>query len=115
MTIEGGKNDPQNYRTLNVAAPIATVEQRINDFYEEFYTLRNKYQLPNVYVIVRANVLYEGGEEGVVTSRLMAGFEANAEEMTAWALGYEQSQRQERIARILLDAGASLKRRNPRK
>lgn len=115
MPLETGQHDPANYRLLNVPVPVATAEERCKAFCEEFYALRTKHGIPDVYVILRLNVIYEDGQEGTVTSRMIAGDEANAEAMTAWAMGYESSQRQERIARILVEAMKGIGQRKPRK
>jgi len=115
MQTEDAKHDPENYRLLSVPMPVVTAEERCKDFCEEVYALRIKYQIPDVYAIVRLNVLYEDGQEGTVTSRMIAGDEQHAEAMTAWAMGYESSQRQERIGRILAAAMKGIGQRKPRR
>lgn len=88
---------PENYH--EVSKPFESVEaaaKAIDDFFEEFYELRNKHRISDVYAIAR--VLTPDGER---TARMMAGNEYYAETLTAWAFGFEQSQRQERIWRII--------------
>lgn len=95
-----GINDPKLYRELNVPRTAAELDEQCEGFNKELRELRIKYKLPDVYCICRVTVLGEDGEEGDVMMRFHNGSGLLAESMTAWAYGYEASQRLEMIAAI---------------
>jgi len=81
-----------------------------DEFFREFYELRNKHKIPDAYVIIRMWVQAEDGDcEGEMMAVMHAGSELNRERMVAWALGMEQTERQRRIA------SASVKRPKSKK
>ncbi len=95
--------DPDNYYELS--KPFESQEvvgNAIEAFWNELYELRNKHRLPDVYIVIRANVK----EMGPVMTTLHAGDAMQAELMTAWAFGREQSDRQAMVANILERSGA---------
>jgi hypothetical protein len=106
---------PATYREMNqpFAGPEAA-EAAVNGFYRELYDLRVKHRLADVYVAIRVPVDY-GDSEGVVHAGAHIGDPFLAEAMTAWAFGYEQSQRQERTAEILSDSIKAVSKLKSRK
>ena len=95
-------NDPKNYRAL--LEPFASAEEAndaLNGFWDELYALRNKYELPDVYVVVSAKVTNDEGAEGDTFCAMHAGSELVRESMAAWAFGYEVSQRQGRLRGLM--------------
>lgn len=92
--------DTENYAELSKPfESVEAAEKALNDFWNEFYELRNKYKIPDVYSIVRFET-----PNGQMMTKLHAGNGLYAESMTAWAFGHEQATRQESIAKILDDA-----------
>lgn len=76
-------------------------DEAVKAFNTELRALREKYKLPEVYVILYVNFLDAQGDEGRGLLGLHHGDVAEAEVMTAWAFGTEQARRQERIGRFL--------------
>jgi hypothetical protein len=101
-----GISDPENCRKLNEPVAIEHAEKALNEFFEEFYDLRNKHGIANAYCIVQMNVLADDGSEGEVITSMHAGNELVKESLAAWALGKEQANRQQRIAKLLADSPA---------
>lgn len=99
-----GISDPENCRKLNEPVAIEHAEKALNEFFEEFYDLRNKHGIANAYCIAQVNVLTADGSEGEVIASMHAGNELVRESLAAWALGKEQSLRQQRIAKLLADS-----------
>lgn len=106
------KHDPGNYRKLSDPRTIADTDAALSAFWDEFYELRNKHGLPDVYVVFRLPVIDDRGEEGVAMTRMTAGSEVYAESMIAWAFGMETAVRQERIAGLA--KGGSMQQRGER-
>lgn len=98
--------DPDNYHALNQAVEMAEAEKRLEAFWDDFYELRNKHKIPDVYVIFRIPVV---GTGDIFTSHA-AGCTLYNEPMTAWAFGREQSDRQHAIA-ALTKQGAVTRRK----
>jgi hypothetical protein len=96
-----GISDPDNYRKLMEPVTVDDAEKNIAAFSEEFYLLRNKHHITDVLVTVKIPVRYKEGEVGEVMTSLSCGNELCREPMAAWAFGYEQSARQEMIAKIV--------------
>jgi hypothetical protein len=91
-------NDPGLYRRLS--EPFPTVEagnEAIQGFFRELRELRAKWKLPDVYCVVMGNAVHPNGSEGKFIISAHNGSAAEAEAMIAWAMGYEQSLRQDRI------------------
>lgn len=100
---------PATYRECSVPKPPEQAQADWDAFCNAVYELRVKYRIPDVYLLARVLVQYEEGREGVAHTRAHFGDELNAEQMTAWAFGYEQAQRQERIARVALEASRAVR------
>jgi hypothetical protein len=96
-----GIADAGNYRKLMEPIPVADAEKHIENFFRELYDLRNKHGIADVYAVVKLFTANDDGAEGEVFSALHCGSELEREPMVAWALGYEQSQRQARIANMI--------------
>lgn len=95
-----GIQAPANYRKLCEPISQADAEKNTTAFFEEFYELRNKHGIADAYCIVKIPVKVEDVEGEIVLS-MHCGNELSRESMAAWAFGYEQSQRQIRIAELL--------------
>lgn len=103
-----GISDPDNYFSLNVATTMEEAEAKLSEFWDEFYELRKKHQIPDAYVIVRVPIK----ETGDIYTSFHCGCSLHAEPMTAWAFGREQSDRQARIA-DLTKRGAITRKSRP--
>lgn len=104
-----GKSDPGNYRKLcEPFASMADVNTALEAFWEEFYELRNKHRFADVLVVLRIPVMADGSE-GVVHTKLYAGDEGYAENMSAFALGATSVERQEATARLMKKAIKQIK------
>lgn len=83
---------------LEMSKPFASgeaAETAVNAFFEEVYELRNKYKLADIHIVGRIPVA-----DGLIHCAMHFGDLNLAEAMAAWAFGYEQSRRQQRIAEI---------------
>ncbi len=104
---------PDRYRRLSEPFESAeAIDAALAGFHKELEALREKYKIPDVYVIISANGLTEDGVEGAFTTTLQFGSEERAESLTAYAYGLASARRQERIAKML---AKSIKLRAPRK
>lgn len=101
-------HNPDIYRECCAPKPPEQAQADWEAFCQEVYGLRVKHRIPDLYLLARMVLQYEEGEGQAVT-RAHFGDELQAEQMAAWGLGYEQSQRQERIASMILDAGKALR------
>lgn len=98
---KGAKVNPKNYRQLS--EPFESPEEAekvVGEFWEEFYALRNKYEIPDILLVLQFSIEYPEGE-GIVLAKLYAGDERNGEGMAAFAYGQCSGERQERIAKNL--------------
>jgi hypothetical protein len=94
-TLEG-ISAPDNYHDLARGFPDREAAvAAIDGFWKEFYELRNKWRLPDVYVIFRLVI-----GDGETMTALSAGCSLYNEPMTAWAYGYEQAEREAAIAKL---------------
>jgi hypothetical protein len=100
--------NPACYRECSAPKPPEQAQQDWEAFCQAVYDLRVKHRIPDLYLVARMVLQYEEGE-GQALTRAHFGDELQAEQMVAWALGYEQCQRQERIASVILDAGKALR------
>jgi len=99
------ERNPGRYREL--CTPYANREEaakQLEAFAEEMLTLRIKYKIADLYVVISSSVLNSDGEEGEIITCSHFGNELKAEMLAAYALGHEQSLRQEKIAAILSQA-----------
>jgi hypothetical protein len=90
--------DPANYRAmLEPHESVDAANEAANAFFEGVAELRKNHRLPNVLIVADVHYLAEGGTEtpGRVSSFL--GDVLHAEELAAYAHGYETARRQERI------------------
>lgn len=103
---------PDNYRELS--KPFKSQEEAdaaIHAFWDELYELRNKHRIPDLTVVLCANVKPEDEDEGTVMLESHMGDELKRETMLAWAFGRAQADRQGNIARLIGKGSiASLKR-----
>lgn len=67
--------------------------------------LREKWKLADVHCIVQGNAIHPNGAEGKFIINSHNGSAAETESMVAWALGWEQSVRQERIQQAMRGRG----------
>lgn len=106
--LREGKDDPKRY--LKCAEPFAAKDiatEALKAFMEEVEASREKHLIANVAIIVKDSIDY--GDD--VGSFLVRGFFGNSleeEGMIAYALGNAQSERQERIYKMI--AGDSIKK-----
>jgi len=100
---------PTTYRECNVPKPPEQAQADWEAFCNAVYDLRVKHRIPDVYMLARMAIQYEEGGEGQAMTRAHFGDDLYAEPMTAWAFGYEQAQRQERIASLALEAAKALR------
>lgn len=105
--------DQDNYHKLSepFESPEAA-ENAFAAFWDEFYELRNKHKLPDVYVIAAIAIRYPDGETGSVMASLHAGDELRREPMVAWAYGRESALRQERLAKLIETSAAVIARKS---
>lgn len=93
-------SNPKLYRELSVPFETAEEAQAIfSAFFEELGELRKKHGFQNVHVIVMDNFL-DNGEESAFITNGHYGSMAQAEAMTAWALGIEHSSREALIGQL---------------
>ena len=99
--LPGLVHDPANYRAMSEPhESMEALNKAIEKFWDGVYALRNECRLPDVYIVIAANVM-SGDGEGRVMGVLHAGDEAQREPMTAYAFGGETVERQERIAKYV--------------
>jgi hypothetical protein len=96
-----GISDPGNYRKLSEPVSLEDAEKRLSAFWTELYDLRNKHGIQDAYTVVMLTVATEDGDDETVFTSMHCGNELNREPMTAWALGQEQANRQERIIKLM--------------
>ena len=106
---------PATYRELSVPKPPEQAQQDWEAFCNAVYELRVRHRIPDLYLVARVLVQYEEGGEGVAHTRAHFGDELQAEQMVAWAFGYEQAERQQRIASVALEASRAIRHPKTRK
>jgi kynureninase len=95
------KSDPANYRKLSEPFRDADAANKALDgFYSAIDAVRNEFHIPDVVTIIRANVVGDSGEYSAITISQL-GDEWQHEIMLAYALGKIQTDRQERIGKLL--------------
>lgn len=83
-------NNPQLYRELSAPVDRAALEDRLEEFFKELMELRVKHKLPDVHVIIRADVFMGDlidNEVVPVMTAVHLGDSRMQETMTAWAFG----------------------------
>jgi hypothetical protein len=70
--------------------------------------VREKHGVPDMICVVGVNVLYDGGV-GAARNMVRLGNPVEVEELLAWALGYVQAERRERINRYLAGTDVEVK------
>lgn len=95
-------SDPGTYRAM--LEPHGSVEEAnaaATAFFDGVKELRKKYRMPNVLIVADVLYLTEDGEE--INGRLssMLGDSVHAEDLAAYAHGYETARRQERHSAML--------------
>ena len=95
-------HDPNNYRELSKPFDSADEANRvIEDFMEEVRAIRQKYEIPDIHVIVRITALYGDAGEGLAHASAHFGDVSKSESMCAWALGRESAIQRQAIATLL--------------
>jgi len=104
--------DQANYRAMSVPfADKSALDKALDSFWEGVAKLRKEHKLPDILMVIAA--AYGGGDEDegeceIVTAGYL-GNELRAETLSAYALGYYQSQRQDRIAELVKGAVKKLR------
>ena len=102
-------SDPGRYRRLQEPFENAeALDVAIEGLHRELGALREKYKIPDIYIVFSANAMTSDGAEGQFMSTLQFGSGERGEALAAYAYGLESARRQERIAAAL---GSSLKLR----
>lgn len=104
--VRGGSANPERY--MKCAEPFKTqdeAEQALRDFLDAVEELREKHRIANVAIVVKDS----SWDIGTFMVDGFWGSEMEQETMLAFSLGRAQSDRQERIDRLM--AGNPLKRR----
>lgn len=94
--------DPANYRAM--LEPHGSVDEAnaaASAFFDGVMELRKKFRLPNVLVVADVHYLAEDGEEIIGRLSSMIGDAVHAEDLAAYAHGYETARRQERHSAML--------------
>lgn len=92
------KNDPDLYRDLSHPFEArADASKAIEDFFEELYEIRAKYNIPDLVMCVQVNIKGEGPSYATIS----IGDDNHAESMAAMAYGEEVMRRQKRISQYL--------------
>lgn len=95
------QSNPELYRQLS--APFESSDaanEAIRAFVTDLRELRERHRIRDVHVIISADVIY-GEREGTVITDAHYGDSLRAEQMLAWALGREQAEHKEFIAKLL--------------
>ena len=100
--------NPEIYRECCTPKPPEQAQTDWDAFCQAVYELRVKHRIPDIDLLARMVIQYEEGE-GQAMTHAHFGDELQAEPMIAWAFGYEQSQRQERITSLLQNASKSMR------
>jgi hypothetical protein len=106
-------NDPKMYREMS--EPFASIDEcnaALKAFFEELYELRKKHGIRDLYYITAGSYLGpDGKDECQFITPSMCGNPLMAENMAAYAFGYEQAERQRETDRLLNVARERGKRR----
>ena len=100
--------NPEIYRECCTPKPPEQAQADWEAFCQAVYELRVKHQIPDLCLVARMVLQYPEGEGQAMTIAHF-GDELQAEPMTAWAFGHEQAERQQRIARVVLDATKAMR------
>ena len=106
--------NPANYRECSAPKPPEQAQADWEAFCQAVYDLRVKHRIPDLYLLARFVLQYQEGE-GQAMTRAHFGDELQAEPMIAWAFGYEQAQRQQRIAELARGSGDAMRHGKNRK
>ena len=105
--------DEDNYRKLSEPFPsFDAANEALEAFFKDLREVRNKHKMTDVYVIISGSARTASGEEGEFVTSQHHGSSLKSESMVAWALGTEQTRRQEAIAKMIK---GGIKKRLPRK
>lgn len=92
-------NDAANYRAmLEPHESVDAANEAANAFFEGVAELRKKHRLPNVLIVADVHYLGEDGADAEGRLSSFLGDSNHAEELAAYAHGYETARRQERIS-----------------
>ena len=109
--MQDKSSDPGLYRKLQEPfASSAEAQAAFKAFLDEAYELRVKHRIADVQLTVSASTLTETGDESALIVIAHYGDAERAEQMCAWALGFEHAEREERIGSMLLPVGRKAKR-----
>lgn len=101
--------DSDNYE--EVSRPFESTEEAdkaVQAFWDDFYALRNKYRIADVYLCCR--FIVKGA--GPMMTTLYAGDEMQRESIAAWGFGRAQSDRQELIMSAIDQACKAVSRKS---
>lgn len=101
MSQDKKYNDPANYRALSEPHESSKIQESIDAFIEECRVSRNKHKLPDVQIIILANIKDEAGNEGPVMSRVHFGDPMKVQMMLARALGSQETVDKEYMSALL--------------
>jgi hypothetical protein len=105
--------NPELYRKLSEPFEnLMAANAALNGLMDDMRILREKHHIPDLYWVARITAKSEdGGETGAYSNGGM-GNVLEWEAMLAYALGVEQTDRQQRIGQLLAEAGAVTRKRN---
>lgn len=94
--------DPGTYRAMSV--PFESADEAnaaIQAFFADLREIRTKHRMRDIHVVGITCVKYADGNEGDAMWSLQIGDSSKAESMLAYALGREQAEHREHIAKLL--------------
>lgn len=90
--------DPIGYSKLAVSVPQHEANERMRSFFDAISKARQEHRIPDVYVIVRQNVVTENGDApGFCTAQF--GDESHAMQMCSYAMGHATAEHQKFVLR----------------
>ena len=87
----------KTYSQLAVATTADVANERINAFFKDLGELRQKHEIPDVHVVVRSNILSDGGREASGLCPIHYGDQSHALQMCSYAMGHAQGEHQKFI------------------
>jgi hypothetical protein len=98
------EHNPGRYATLLTPLSRDAANENMQAFFEEVGKLRERYHIPDVLVVVKTNVEYEGAiGEAIASNHYGSTFEAEA--LAAYALGQLREQTREHINKLVAGKG----------
>lgn len=103
MTTKRRAN-PERYARLSVPVDRDTANENLEKFHKELGELREKYAIPDLFIVARANVKYEDKVGEYITS-FHYGDPLKAEALAAFGFGEAKQEHREIINRLIASAG----------